>query len=164
MVPPELPGKRRSCQRVLVAIPAQGHREQHMQHAADLVTAFEGPLKGFKLGAAYLWGVAPFRPDDDVFEILGAAADGNRVQLRLRQSSTSAELTVSLFDPGKLKSIEEEIRISNASKIAWGTSREASTDGDAVTMTIDGKAANPVPRGANPALKLVAAPEMFLKK
>lgn len=135
-----------------------------MPHAADLVSAFEGALKGFKVGAAYLWGVAPFRPDDDVFEILGARSEGARVEFRLRQLSTAAEMTVSILDPGKLNSTEEEIRVSTASRIAWGTSREASIEGDSVTVKIEGKAAAPVPRGTNPALRLVAAPEMFLKK
>lgn len=126
-----------------------------MSNADNVAQGLE-QKKGFKFSAAYVWGGAPFRPDDEVYELLGAKADGDRVDVRTLNTSAdpSIEVVISIFGPGKLKVTEDELRISSATRVLFGPTDEYVAQGDSFRVM----SGDVFPRGSKPALRLVIAP------
>ena len=124
--------------------------------SAEKVT--EGLLqkKGFRFSAAYVWGAAPFRPDDEVWELLGAKADGVRVDVLALNTSADppTEVTISIFGPGKLKVTEDELRVTSATRVLFGPTDEYVAQGESYR----GAGGDIFPRGSKPALRLMIAP------
>jgi hypothetical protein len=118
------------------------------------------PHVGFRFSAAYLWGSAPFRPDDEVYKIVritAAAADRLDIVI-VADGSTAPEITLSVWNPGKLKSGADDVRISAASKVSFGPDYEAVLNGDKFQVNRDGRRGDEFPKKDLPALRLVVAP------
>jgi hypothetical protein len=126
--------------------------------AAEVAQALEA-RKGFKFSAAYVWGVAPFRPDDEVYELLGATADGDRVDIHTLNTTASPrkKVIIAVYSPGKVKATEDEVRVTSAARVSFGSGLEAVSEGDSFKVTRDGESAD-FPRGSDSALRLVIAP------
>jgi hypothetical protein len=127
--------------------------------AAEVAQALEA-RKGFKFSAAYVWGGAPFRPDDNVYELLGATANGDRVDIRTLDTSASPEVEViiAVYSPGKVKATEDEVRVTSATRVSFGSWYDAVAEGDSYRATCRGKPGDSFLRRDQSALRLVIAP------
>ncbi len=115
---------------------------------------------GFRFSAAYLFGAAPFRPDDEVYRIVritAAAADRLDIVI-IVDGSNGPEITLSVWNPGKLKSGADDLRITSASKVSFGPAYETVLSGDKFRVDRDGKRGDEFPKKDLPALRLVIAP------
>lgn len=129
-----------------------------MPSPTELVQQLEAH-KGFRLSAVYVWGTAPFRPDDEVYELVRAEALGERLDLVLKESgrSTAPEVILSVDNPGKLKVRDQDLRISSATKVSFAGVFEATLTGDTYRITRDGKPGDEFQRKDQPAVRLSAA-------
>lgn len=127
--------------------------------AAEVARALEA-RKGFKFGAAFVWGTAPFRPYDSAHELLGATADGDRVDIRTLNTSASPEVEVliAVYSPGKVKVTEDEVRVASAARVLFGSSFEAVAEGESYKVTWDGQPGDSFSRAGQSALRLLVRP------
>ncbi len=72
----------------------------------ELVVALQAH-HGFRFSSAFVWGTAPFRPDDEVYTLVSARAAGERLELQVKDGAGEA-LTVSLDAPTNLKASADE--------------------------------------------------------
>lgn len=126
-------------------------------HAQEIAAALQAHL-GFRVGAIHVWKTDPVRPFDDVFELLAAAADRDRLDLRFRQQSGPHEVTLSVYTPGKLKGDETELRITSASRITFGPYFDAIAGQDSYRVSLEGKQGESIGRGSESALRLEVSP------
>ena len=76
----------------------------------------------------------------------------------MRTLNTSAdpviEVVISIFGPGKLKVIEDELRVTSATRVAFGPTDDYVAQGDSYRVT----GGDVFPRRCRPALRLIIAP------
>lgn len=131
-----------------------------MSTPQELVAQFE-QYKGYRFSAAYIWGTAPFRPDDDVYALVRAQVHGDKLELIVTDGGAKPgpEQTIAITAPGKLKAGADSIRLTSATKVEFCGFFEATANGDKFRVSRDGKPGDEFPRKDEPALRLVAAPK-----
>jgi hypothetical protein len=88
--------------------------------ASEIAQKLQG--KTWQLGNIRVWGGAVFRPGDEVFEVLGIKAAGDRLDLEMSEGNdpkTRGE-TLSVSSPSGFSFTANGFQIAKASKIQWG--------------------------------------------
>ena len=124
--------------------------------------AFEAK-KGFRFCAAYTWGAAPFKPGDEVWEILGAKTDGDAVSVSVLNTAMvpPCDWTLRISHPGPFKATDTELRIASASSITLGTWYRAQAAGTKYQTFLEDVPEDSFEQGSLPALRLVVAPSLL---
>lgn len=116
------------------------------QAAADL-----NKHKGFSSGSIELWGIMAVRPEDVQYEVKGAKAQGDRLEIELDLQGTKAVIAVT--GAAGVKAGKGFLSIEKASRIQF-EEWDVSSDGNklAVKHTKIGPSGRDLPKG--PALLL----------
>jgi hypothetical protein len=129
--------------------------------AAEVARALEA-RKGLKFTGLYVWGESLImRLYDGDYEVLGATADGDRVDLRTTYGSSTgdeSEIIIAIYSPGKVKATDDEVRVTSAMRIKVGPHFDAVVKGDSYTITREGKPGESLAIRSQSALRLVIMP------
>jgi hypothetical protein len=131
-----------------------------MSNAATMAEEIDKKAKGLKAGTVEVWGVQPVRPDDWLFVIVGAKAEGERLDLLIDDKTqgdgppAAPGLTLSIWDPTGLHAGKKKIEIASASKVSWGKSFSAVKKGDKLEVSAGPQKSQPRDMPPGPALVL----------
>ena len=116
--------------------------------------------KHLKFGAGQIefWGAAAVRPNDVVYTIVSATADGDKLVIAFEDAGDGGG-PITVFAPNGFKSDERSITIQGAARITWTAYRGATWDavlaGQKVKLTAPATGTHERDAGKSPALHLV---------
>lgn len=88
-----------------------------MSQAQTIADEINKSLKG-KAGTVEIWGLMPVRPDDSVYQVASAKAEGNRLDIAFDD-----EKFASVWDPGRFKMFPGEelpfFLVGDATRVRW---------------------------------------------
>ncbi len=131
-----------------------------MSNAETMADEINKKAKGLKAGTVEVWGIQPVRPDDWLFVLVGAKAEGDRLDLliddKTQGEGAAAEpgLTLSIHEPQGLRASKKKLEVASASKVAWGKDFAAAKKGEKLEVSSGSQKNQPRDLPAAPALTL----------
>ena len=112
--------------------------------AKAIADGINAALQGFRAGGFHFWDVLPVQPNDWMYLLQRASAEGSRLDLHLVDGQgpdagkDKSATVISVFDPADYSRDEGGFRIKTATRIQWGATEVAAKGKKGAALRITG--------------------------